>query len=129
MLTAILTAVFFTILLVAGNTMAQSVRERISELAVLKTLGFSNRLVLVLILAESVVLAGVGGALGLGLGGLLVRALGSSGQIANLLSVFYFPPKDVLIGSALAVALGLVSGALPAFRAMRLRIADGLRRT
>jgi len=128
MLTAIMTAVFFTILLVAGNTMAQSVGERISELAVLKTLGFSNGLVLALVLAESVVLAGVGGALGLALGGLLVDALGSSGQIANLLSVFYFPPSDVLIGIALAVALGLVCGAIPAFRAMRLRIADGLRR-
>jgi putative ABC transport system permease protein len=79
-LTAILTAVFFTILLVAGNTMAQSVRERINELAVLKTLGFSNRLVLALVMGESVVLAGVGGALGLALGALMVETLGSSGQ-------------------------------------------------
>jgi putative ABC transport system permease protein len=127
-LTAILTAVFFTILLVAGNTMAQAVRERVGELAVLKTLGFSNRLVLALVLSESVVLAGVGGALGLALGAGVVRVLGSSGQISNLLAVFYFPPRDVILGIALAVALGLVCGAIPAWRAMRLRIADGLRR-
>jgi len=127
-LTAILTAVFFTILLVAGNTMAQSVRERVSEVAVLKTLGFSNRLVLALVLGESVVLAAVGGAVGLALGGALVKALGSSGQISNLLSVFYLPSRDVVIGIALAVGLGVVCGTIPALRAMRLRIADGLRR-
>lgn len=127
-LTAILTAVFFTILLVAGNTMAQSVRERVSEVAVLKTLGFSNRLVLALVLGESVVLAVVGGAVGLALGGALVKALGASGQISNLLAVFYLPSRDVLIGIALAVGLGVVCGTIPALRAMRLRIADGLRR-
>ena len=127
-LTAILTAVFFTILLVAGNTMAQSVRERVSEVAVLKTLGFSNRLVLALVLGESVVLAVVGGAVGLALGGALVKALGASGQISNLLAVFYLPSRDVVIGIALAVGLGLVCGTIPALRAMRLRIADGLRR-
>jgi putative ABC transport system permease protein len=108
--------------------MAQSVRERVSEVAVLKTLGFSNRLVLALVLGESVVLAVVGGAVGLALGGALVKALGASGQISNLLAVFYLPSRDVVIGIALAVGLGLVCGTIPALRAMRLRIADGLRR-
>jgi putative ABC transport system permease protein len=123
---AILAAVFFTILLVAGNTMAQSVRERTSELAVLKTLGFGNGQVLGLVLAESCLLAVLGGALGLAIGWALITAGGdpTHGQ----LPVFYFPPQDVAIGVALTLLLGLVTGLLPAVQAMRLRIVDALRR-
>jgi len=125
-ITAILAAVFFTILLVAGNTMAQSVRERTNELAVLKTLGFSHGQVLGLVLAESCVLAVIGGGLGIALGWGLITALGdpTHGQ----LPVFYFPGPDIALGAALAVLLGLVTGTPPAVQAMRLRIVDALRR-
>jgi putative ABC transport system permease protein len=123
---AILVAVFFTLLLVAGNTMAQSVRERTSELAVLKTLGFGNGQVLGLVLAESCLLALLGGLLGIALGWTLITLGGdpTNGQ----LPVFYFPPADVALGVGLTLFLGLVTGLLPALQAMRLRIVDALRR-
>lgn len=124
-LIAILSAVFFTILLVAGNTMAQSVRERTEEFGVMKALGFPNELALVLVLAESCVLAVLGGFAGLGLAW-LITAGGS--PVPSMLPVFYLPVKYVVIGAGLAVALGVVAGILPALQAMRLRIADALRR-
>jgi putative ABC transport system permease protein len=125
-ITAILGAVFFTLLLVAGNTMAQSVRERTGELAVLKTLGFSRGQVLGLVLAESCLLALLGGGLGIAVAWGLITVLGdpTHGQ----LPVFYFPGPYITLGAALAVLLGLVTGVLPAVRAMRLRIVDALRR-
>jgi putative ABC transport system permease protein len=124
-ITAILSAVFFTILLVTANTMAQSVRERTEEIGALKALGFTHQQVLRLVLAESCFLACLGGGLGLALAGLLI----SAGDPTNgALPVFYFPPRDVLLGMAAAVLLGGVSGALPAWQAMRLRIAEALRR-
>ena len=125
-LVAILTAVFFTILLVVGNTMAQSVRERIGELGVLKAMGFSNGLVLVLVLAESCLLAAVGGVAGLG-AAWLVTAGGS--PVPSMLPVFYLPVQFLVIGVALVFALGIFAGILPALQAMRLRIAEALRRT
>jgi putative ABC transport system permease protein len=122
---AILAAVLFTILLVVANTMAQSVRERTSELAVLKTLGFSNGLILTLVLAESVCIAILGGALGLALAWAIVQ----NGDPTNgLLPAFFLPSSDVLTGVWLMVALGLLAGLLPAIQAMRLRITDALRR-
>jgi len=122
---AVTTAVFFTILLVAGNTMAQSVRERTSELGVLKTLGFSNAVVLVLVLLESCTLAIVGGGLGLAIAyGLILRGDPTGG----FLPAFYFPAFDVAVGVALVIGLGLISGLLPGLQAMRLRIVDALRR-
>ena len=125
MLIAILSAVFFTILLVAGNTMAQAVRERTQELGVLKALGFTNRLVLALVLAESCLIAAVGGLLGLAVAW-LITAGGS--PIPSILPVFYLPYRDLTIGVMLAFALGIVAGILPASEAMRLRIAVALRR-
>jgi len=121
----ILSAVFFTILLVAGNTMAQSVRERTEELGVLKSLGFTNQLVLALVLAESCLIAAVGGLVGLALAW-LIAAAGS--PVPAMLPVFYLPPRYLVIGGGLVVALGLVAGILPAWRAMRLQIAVALRR-
>src|SRR3970282_2117725 len=85
---AILSAVFFTILLVAGNTMAQAVRERIGELGVLKAVGFSNGLVLVLVLAESCVIAAVGGLAGLGVAWAVTQA---GSPVPSILPVFYLP--------------------------------------
>ena len=124
-LIAILSAVFFTILLVAGNTMAQAVRERTEELGVLKALGFTNELVLALVLVESGLIAAVGGLAGLG-AAWLVTARGS--PVPAMLPVFYLPHQDLIIGVALVVALGVVTGILPAFQAMRLQIAVALRR-
>jgi putative ABC transport system permease protein len=123
---AILSAVFFTILLVAGNTMMQSVRERTNELAVLKTVGYSNHLVLALVLVEALVLAGVGGGLGLGLAWLLIRQGDPTG---GALPIFFFPPRDIVLGATIALLLGVATGILPAFQAMRLRVVEALRRT
>jgi putative ABC transport system permease protein len=123
---AILVAVLFTMLLVAANTMAQSVRERTSEMGVLKTLGFSNTAILSLILGESVLIAVIGGSLGLGLSWLIVQ----QGDPTNgMLSIFILPSRDVVIGAVMIVVLGLIAGALPAFNAMNLKITDALRRS
>ena len=122
---AILAAVLFTILLVVANTMAQSVRERTSELAVLKTLGFSNTMVLFLVLGESIFIALVGGGLGLGVAWLVVQGGDPTG---GLLPAFLLPARDVVSGVVLMAVLGLLAGALPAMQAMRLRITDALRR-
>ena len=122
---AILVVVLFTILLVTVNTMVHSIRERTSELAVLKTLGFSNRRVMALVLFESCLLAVLGGGLGLGLGYVLV---GLGDPTGGFLTAFFIPPRDLVLGSVLAVALGLVSGILPSARATRLRIVDALRK-
>ena len=123
--TAILGAVFFTILVITANTMAQSISERTGELAVLKTLGFTDRRVLALVLTESLTLAVAGGALGLGLGWLLVGLGDPSG---GFLAVFLFPTRDLVIGGVLVVLLGFAAGAVPALMATRLRIVDALRK-
>ncbi|MGH3118241.1 MAG: ABC transporter permease [Vicinamibacterales bacterium] len=123
--TAITAAVLFTILLVVGNTMAQSIRERISELAVLKTLGFSDGKVLGLVLLESIFIAVLGGAAGLLVGWLLVSAGDPTG---GYLPAFYFPPRQLVVGAAIVVSLGIAAGILPALKANRLRIVDALRR-
>jgi putative ABC transport system permease protein len=123
---AVLTAVLFTLfILVLTNTMAQAVRERTSDLAVLKTLGFSNGLVLALVLAESMILALSGGGLGLAVTWFAVKG----GSFNNaFLPVFVMRGRDVVIGLLLCCALGVVAGAWPAASAMRLRITDALRR-
>ena len=122
--TAVMSAVFFTLLLLAGNTMAQAVRERIPELAVLKTIGFSNSSVLWLVLMESIVLIVSGGAIGLAIATLLMPAVSAaSGGAIQLGTV---PPATWLLGLALMVGLGIVVGAQPALRAMRLNIVDAL---
>jgi putative ABC transport system permease protein len=124
-MSAILSAVFFTILLVTGNTMAQSVRERTEELGVLKALGFSNLRTLALVLAESCLLALLGGAVGLAIAWFLIA---SGDPTGGALPIFFFPRQNLLWGILIAFALGLAAGWLPARQAMRLRIADALRR-
>jgi putative ABC transport system permease protein len=122
---SIVAAVFFTILLVAGNTMAYAVRERTNELAVLKAIGFSDRGVLGLVLGETLLLTFMGGGIGLG----LAWALVSMGDPTNgALPVFYLPARDLLTGIVLIGLMGLVAGILPALQAQRLQIADALRR-
>jgi len=122
---AILAAVLFTILLIVGNTMAQSVRERTSELAVLKTLGFSNGAIVMLVLVESMFIALLGGGLGLGLAWLFVQG---GDPTHGMLPAFYFPTPALAAGFGLVLLLGLASGFLPAWQASRLRIVDALRR-
>jgi putative ABC transport system permease protein len=120
-------AVFFTLLLAVGNTMALSIRERTGELAVLKTLGFGQTLLLTMVLAESCVVALLGGLLGLGLALAVVPGIGKA--LRQFLPVFFVPPRFIALGVALALLLGLTAGLLPAIQAMRLRIVDALRRT
>ena len=122
--TAIMGAVFFTLLLLTGNTMAQAVRERIPELAVLKTIGFSNRSVLWLVLAESILLVVLGGLIGLGISALIMPAVSAaSGGAIQLPSL---PGSTWVMGVGLAVLIGAVVGLLPALRGMRLNIVDAL---
>ena len=122
--TRILAAVFFTILIMTGNTMAQSVRERVPEFAILKTVGFSDGKVTALVLGEALFLLGVAGELGMlvatGVLPGLNRAIGAR-----------FPPLHVtaetwLAGTAIVLALALAVGLPPAWRARRLRIVDAL---
>ena len=122
---AILSAVLFTILLVAANTMAQSVRERTSELAVLKTLGFTGLSVLGLVLGESIFLAATGGGLGLYLGWLIVKQGDPTG---GMLPIWSLQPSDIVLGVVLILALGTLAGLAPATSAMRLKITDALRK-
>lgn len=120
---AIMGAVFFTLVLLTGNTMAQAIRERIPELAVLKTIGFGNRAVASLVLGESVLLLLAGGLAGLILARLslpLLRAA-TSGRIDLPLTL-----ETWLLGPVLMVLIGLIVGLPPALRAMRLRIVDAL---
>jgi putative ABC transport system permease protein len=121
---AISSVVLFMFGLVAASTMAQSVRERTSELAVLKTLGFTGSAILALVLAESLFIVLAGGGLGLLVAWLLVQ----QGDPTGMLPLFRLPPRDVAIGAALMVTMGVVAGAAPAIAAMRLRITDALRR-
>jgi putative ABC transport system permease protein len=117
--------VFFTLLLVTGNTMAIAVRERTGELAVLKTVGFADGAVLMLVLAESVLVALLGGGLGIA----LAKALTLRGDPTNgFLPIFYLPPQAVAAGVGVALLVGVIAGFLPAFSAMRLRVVEALRR-
>jgi putative ABC transport system permease protein len=102
------------------------VRERTGELGVLKAIGFTNGRIVSLVLAESCLLTVLGGTLGLGLACLMVPVLAD--KLSGLLPLFFFPTRDLLIGLGLSVALGLVTGIFPALQAMRLRVADALRR-
>jgi len=120
------TVVFFTLLLVTGNTMAISVRERIAELAVLKAIGFSDRSVLYLVLGESLAIALVGGLLGLGLAAIAVPALGAA--LNGLLPTLILSKSILLLGLGTALLVGAVSGLLPGIGAMRMRVVNALRR-
>ncbi|MBO9826981.1 ABC transporter permease [Xanthomonas sp. A2111] len=122
--TSIMGAVFFTLVLLTGNTMAQAVRERIPELATLKTLGFQDRTVLALVIVESVLLIVLGGLLGMALAAAAIPVLASASRGA--LPVHAVPAQTWLIGAALMLVIGVVVGLLPALRAQRLKIVDAL---
>jgi putative ABC transport system permease protein len=121
---AIMGAVFFTLLLLTGNTMAQAVRERIPELAILKTIGFSNRSVLSLVLAESVLLLALGGAIGIAISAIAVSGIRT--KLGPQIPMLPVGAAAWLRGIALMVVIGLLVGVLPARRGMKLRIVDAL---
>jgi putative ABC transport system permease protein len=123
---SIMGAVFFTLMLLSGNTMMQAVRERTGELAVLKTIGFSNGSVLALVLAESILLLVLGGVLGIALASALIPVVtAGSGGMLNLPQV---GASSWSLGIALMLLIGVLVGALPAWSAMRLNIVDALAR-
>ena len=123
---AIASVVMGFILFVAGNAMAQSIRERTNELGVLKTLGFQDGKILAIVLMESCAIAVIGGVIGLA----LAWAIIAQGDPTNgMLPIFHFPPRDLVFGIVLVVALGVGTGLIPAVQAGRLKIVDALRRT
>ena len=124
--TAVASAVFFTMLLVTGNTMAQSVRERINEIAVLKTLGYSKRVVAGLVLTESFLITALGGAVGLGLATLAADSM--SAALAQFFPVLGIPSSTYVVGAVLIVVLSVLAAVLPSSEAWRLRITDALRK-
>lgn len=125
-ITMIMSAVFFTILLLTGNTMTQGLRERIPELAVLKTLGFTDQTVSWLVLGEAVLLCLFGGFLGVGAA--LLLAPGLSASLEGFLGTFEISLQTIGYAFALAIAIGLAIGAMPALSARKLTIVDALRR-
>jgi putative ABC transport system permease protein len=122
----VLACVFFTLLLIAGNTMAQAVRERTGELAVLKTLGFSDTRVVGMVLSESLLIAMIGGVIGLAIGALLVGA--ASSALAQFFPGLAMSSGTLVWGLVIAVGLGLITGAWPAWQAGRLRVVEALGR-
>lgn len=119
-------AAFVTILMIVGNTMALSIRERTREIGVLKTLGFSGPRILTMVLGESILLALLGGLPGLAIAALIAYALRNS--LSNVAPAFSVSPEILLQGIGLMVALGLITGLIPAVNAMRLKIATALGR-
>jgi len=120
---AIGSVVFFTLLLVTGNTMAISVRERTNELAVLKAIGYSDTFVLSIVLAESLLISAIGGVVGLWLASMLVKL-----DLTQGLILMYLPPIAFVLGALIALATGFLAGVLPALSAMRLNVVSALRR-
>jgi putative ABC transport system permease protein len=127
MLEAILTVVLFNIFLVVVNTMAQAVRERTSDLAVLKTLGFPDGTVLWLVIAESMVISVIAGSLGLFSTWFFLDYLKLFSSA--MLPVFMLSRNAMLLGVGLFIGLGLFAGLFPALSASRLKLTDALRRT
>jgi putative ABC transport system permease protein len=123
---AIASTVLFMFGMVAASTMMQSVRERTNEIAVLKTLGFTDAKILALVLSESLFITLAGGGLGLALAWMFVKRGDPTG---GLLAVFALPPEDIVAGIVLMLLMGLLAGITPALGAMRLRITDALRRS
>ncbi|HET9445211.1 MAG TPA: ABC transporter permease [Steroidobacteraceae bacterium] len=126
LLTGIAGAVFFTMLLVTANTMGQSIRERLNEIGVMKTLGYSNASVTGLVLGEAVLVTALGGAIGLLLAWVFSTAIGSA--VAQFFPVLGMPPSTFAIGAGLIVVLGVAAAALPCAQAAQLKIVDALRK-
>jgi len=121
-------AVMFTILLVSGNTMAMSVRERIKEVGVLKTLGFTNGAILGIIIGEAATIGLIGGVVGILLAGAVTSVVGKAGETYfNQLHALSITPGVGAICLGVALLIGVVSSFIPAFNAARTNILDSLR--
>jgi putative ABC transport system permease protein len=126
LITAVASAVFFTMLLVSANTMGQSIRERINEIGVMKTLGFSSATVTTLILGEALLITAIGGLIGLGLATVLAGAVAKVAQ--QFFPTLGMPAQAWVIGAILIVVLGVLAALLPCAQAFRLKIVDALRK-
>ncbi len=124
--TMIMSAVFFTIILLTGNTMTQALRERIPELAVLKTLGFADITVSLMVLGEAILLCMVGGALGIALA--FFVGPGMAAALEGIFGNFFVAPAFAVEAILLSIVIGIVIGLIPAVSAQRLAIVDALRR-
>lgn len=124
--TAVATAVFFTMLLVIANTMGQSVRERTNELAVMKTLGFSSGQVTVMVLAEALLITLLGAAIGLLVAGVAAAGIGKTLQ--QFFPLLGMPAQTYAIGAGIAIVLGTLAALLPCMQAWQLKIVDALRK-
>jgi putative ABC transport system permease protein len=124
LVTRILMAVFFTILILTGNTMAQSIRERVPELAILKTLGFSDGTVTLLVLGEAAVLLFLGGGIGMAVSTSVLPVI--NGATGGRFPPLFVGPETWLAAVALAAGLALAIGLPPALRVRRLKIVDAL---
>jgi putative ABC transport system permease protein len=122
LVTAIIGAVFFTLLFLTGNTMMQSVRERIPELAVLKTYGFGDGLLMTLVFAEALLLCVFSAAVGIGVAAVFFPSILSALNVGAL----PLPASVFALGLAFAAVLAFVSALPPALRARRLKIVDAL---
>jgi putative ABC transport system permease protein len=124
LVTRILVAVFFTILILTGNTMAQAIRERIPELAILKTLGFRDGMVTALVLGEAALLLLLGAALGMGAATAILPTV--NGSTGGRFPPLFVSPSTWLRAALLALGVALVIGLPPALRVRRLRIVEAL---
>ena len=123
---AILSAVFFTILLVTGNTISQSVRERTTDIAVLKTLGYQDIQIFNMVLLEALFLISLGVVLGLGLSLLSLPAINavSGGLIEGLI---FLTSDKIILALIIGVAVSFISSIMPAYQALNLKVVDALR--
>lgn len=125
-ITSVVLAAFFTILMIVGNSMALAVRERTREIAVLKTLGFSSKSVFTMVLSESLLLSLMGGLIGIGLAYL---AVGGIAQAQNILTNLAITDQVLMQAVGYMILLGLVTGFFPAYQAMKLNTIDALNRS
>lgn len=126
MITIIGSIVFFTLLLVIGNTMAMSIRERFRELAVLKAIGYTDTFVLMLVIAESLLVATIGVLVGLALMALLLPWI--EGKLGGILQFVFLPTTKAVEGIIITLFIAFLAGIIPAVNASRLRVVDAIRR-
>lgn len=127
--TSVVFAAFFTILLIVGNTMALAIQERTAEIAVLKTLGFPAIRIFKMVLSESLLLSFVGGLLGLGLASVVVSLAANAPDLARFLPALVLTGDIILQAISYMLLLGLLTGLIPAYRAMTLNTIDALSRS
>jgi len=127
LVTAVASAVFFTMLLVSANTMGQSIRERINEIGVMKTLGFSSASVTALVFGEALLITALGGVIGLALAAMLAGAMAT--VVQQFFPTLGMPTETWILGAVLIVVLGVLAALLPCTQAFRLKIVDALRKS